>query len=98
MKNVKKTLKINRERDEFEVPHKGVDQRLYADQLWRVDKYEKNIVYFVYFQTFFFLDLKREITEKGLKLTKKVENGGKKCFNQLLCARSTCVRAAPKSW
>ena len=33
----------------------------------------------VHFQTFF-LDFRREITEKVLKLTKKVENGSKKTF------------------
>ena len=34
-------------------------------------------------------DFSCENTEKGLKWTKKVENGWKKCFDQLLGARST---------
>ena len=36
-----------------------------------------------------FSDFGREITEKGLKLTKKVENGSKKYFEQLSGARIT---------
>ena len=35
------------------------------------------------------LDKLENYTEKGLKLTKKVENGWKKYFDQLLGARST---------
>ena len=58
----------------FVVPHQGVDQ------LWEVDK---NIFFVVNFQMFF-SDYRREITEKGLKSTKKVENGWKRlkknCF------------------
>ena len=38
---------------------------------------------YVLFQTFF-VDFRREITEKGLKLTKKVEKQLKKCFNQFV--------------
>ena len=37
----------------------------------------------------FFVDFRCEITEKGLKWTKKVENGWKKYFDQILGARST---------
>ena len=36
-----------------------------------------------------FVDFSCEITEKSLKLTKKVEKREKKCFAQLLGARST---------
>ena len=43
---------------------------------------EKQILFFyVHFQTCF-LDFRRELTEKGLKLTKKFENGSKKVFRQ----------------
>ena len=38
---------------------------------------QPNITFFVNFQMFF-VDFRREITEKGLKQTKKVENGWKK--------------------
>ena len=43
---------------------------------------------FVHFHTFV-VDFRREITEKGLKWSKKVENGWKKEFDQLLGACST---------
>ena len=36
------------------------------------------------------VDFSREINEKGLKLTKKLENSWKKEFNQLLGARILC--------
>ena len=49
--------------------------------------YRKN-TFFVHFQTFF-SDFRREITEKGLKSRKRVENGWKKHFDQLLGACST---------
>ena len=45
-------------------------------------------MFFVHFQTFF-LKFRREITEKGLKWTKKVENGLNKYFDQLSGAGST---------
>ena len=40
----------------------------------------------------FFVDFRREITEKGLKRTNKVENGKKNS------STSFWVRAAPKGW
>ena len=53
--------KKSTQKDNFEVPPQGVDQ------LWGVNKNR-------FFQTFF-VDFSCEITEKGLKSTKKVENG-----------------------
>ena len=41
------------------------------------------------FFSFYQLDFRCEITEKALEWTKKVENGKKKCFEQLLVACST---------
>ena len=74
-----KKVKKSTEKDKFGVPPQGVDQLLHVVQLW--DKnWKKNCS----FQTFF-----SEITEKGLKWTKKVENGWKKCFDQLSVAAST---------
>ena len=49
-------------------------------------KYEKNV--FLFFSVVF-VDFSREITEKGLISTKKVENGKKKLFNQFSGAAST---------
>ena len=43
--------------------------------------------FFVQFQTFF-LDFRCEITEKGIKWTKEVDNDPKKYFVQLSCALS----------
>ena len=45
-------------------------------------------LFFVQFQKFF-LDFRHDMAEKGLKLTKRVENGSKKYFDQLLSACST---------
>ena len=53
---------------------------------------KKRHSFFVHFKTFF-LDFRCEITEKGLKWTKKVENGPKKVFWPALG-----VLAAPESW
>ena len=47
--------------------------------------------FFVHFQMFF-VDFRREITEKGLKLTKKVENGWKKVVRPAFSVQ------APESW
>ena len=46
-----------------------------------VSRGSKYCFFNVHFQTFF-LDFRRELTEKGLKLTKKFENGSKKVFGQ----------------
>ena len=48
----------------------------------------KKHVFIVHFHMFF-SDFWFEISDKGLKLTKKVENGWKKELNQLLGVRST---------
>ena len=58
-----------------------VDQLLHVNQLWGVDKYM--------FFCSFFVDFSREITEKALKWTKKVEKRLKKWFDQLSGAAST---------
>ena len=54
---------------------------MYFDQLSGAALTRKLVktFYKFHFQTFF-LDFRREITQKGLKLTKKVENGSKECF------------------
>ena len=70
-------------KDDFEVPPEGVDQLLHVDQLWWVDK---NIIFCSFSDVFCWF---QPITEKGLKWTKKVESGWKKCFEQLLGASST---------
>ena len=56
--------------------------------LWIVIKKICNMFFFVHFQTFF-SNFSREITEKALKWTKKVEKRLKKGFDQLLSARIT---------
>ena len=74
MKNVEKGLKSTEKRQFWGIPQ-GVDQLLHFDQLWGVDK---NTFCLVHFQMFF-VNFSGEITEKGLKWTKKnVENGWKK--------------------
>ena len=75
---------------------------MYFDQLLDAAHTRKlaKILFFSRFQAFlfsfsFFSDFTPEInkkrlkTEKGKKLTRKLENGWKKCFNQLSGARST---------
>ena len=62
-------------RDYFEVPSQGVDQLLHVNQLWVEDK----TTFFCSFSDIF-VDFSREITEKALKWTKKVEKRLKKMF------------------
>ena len=60
-------IKKSTKKDKFEVTPQGADQLLHVDQLWEVDKYN----FFCSFSDVFFY-FRREVTEKGLKLTKKV--------------------------
>ena len=66
-----------------------VNPWVYIYRYYKIEPTEgKKYVRKIYFWTFF-LDFRCEITEKGLKLTKKVNKGWKKCFNQVLGSRST---------
>ena len=60
---------------------------LRAPDSWQNTSFEPFSTFFVVWT--FLLDFRREITEKGFKLTKKVENSPKKYFEQLSGARST---------
>ena len=84
LKNFFLKVKNQPKKDKFEVPPQGVDQLLHVNQLWGVDK----TTFFCSFSDVF-VDFSREITEKALKWTKKVEKRMKKGFEQLLGVRST---------
>ena len=62
-------VKNQPKKDDFEVPPQGVDQLVHVDQLYGVGKIFKK-VFFCHFQTLF-VDFSGEITEEGLKMTKK---------------------------
>ena len=69
-----KKVKNHQKKDNFEIPPQGVNQLLYVDQLWGVDK----ITFFCSFSDVFLLISACEITEKGWKWKKRLKTAKKK--------------------